>query len=389
MHDKLAYLIKHNSVVQFFFCHIMSFVFRFMGHLITIDEKLVLFNSYGGESYNDSSKVLYEAILKDERFSSFHFVWAFDNLSNFSQDKCPEVWNQRTSLVKIDTLSYFVTALKAKVWITNVNIERGLHFKKKSQIYLNTWHGTGPKKGGNAVKGRKDYDFSYVDIVCVDGQYARNEMKKYFNAKEEHLLYSGRPREDELFTFGDDDTKRVRDALHIPPGKKVLLYMPTWREYGNLELDSELWEKELSNNYVMLTRLHHFAKEKLSVSDKQFWIDVSSYQNVNDLYWIADILISDYSSAFFDYGLLGKPMVCFGYDYEQYEAGNGFLMDLKNEFPSGIKRSEKETIDFIKKMDYEAESERCKAYVAQYVQHPGSATEMCINKTYEKITKKY
>ena len=147
----------------------------------------------------------------------------------------------------------------------------------------------------------------------------------------------------------------------------------------------ETWEKQLSDEYVMLVRAHHFSKKGITISGENFWIDVSSYPNVNDLYWVADILISDYSSAFFDYGLLGKPMICFGYDYEQYEAGNGFLMDLKNEFPSGIKRTEQEVITFIKTMDYVAESNNCKAYCDGYVSHPDSATKVCIDKIYEKL----
>lgn len=379
MHDKIAWLIKHISFIQWVYQKVMSLVFRVMGLFISVDDKLVLLSSYGGDQYSDSPKVLFEAMKSDPRFAGFHYVWAFGDPAKFDVPGAEKV--------KIDTLSYFKTALRAKVWITNVNIERGLHFKKKSQVYLNTWHGTGPKKGGNAVKGRKDYDFSYVDIVCVDGKYARDEMVNWFNARDEHLLYSGRPREDELFTFTYDDTKRVRSALKIPDDKKILLYMPTWREYGNLELNTELWEKELSAEYVMLVRAHHFAKKGISVSGDRFWIDVSSYPDVNELYWVADILISDYSSAFFDYGLLGKPMVCFGYDYEKYEAGNGFLMDLKNEFPSGIKRTEVDVIEFIRSMDYQVESNRCKAYVDGYVKHPGSATQMCIDKIYEKLNK--
>ena len=264
--------------------------------------------------------------------------------------------------------------------------KRGLNFKRKPQIYLNTWHGTGPKKSGNAVKGRNDYDFSYVDIVCVDGKYARDEMVNWFKARDEHLLYSGRPREDELFTFTGADTERIRKALGVPGDRKILLYMPTWREYGDPELNTELWEKELSDEYVMLVRAHHFTRKDINVSDKQFWFNVTSYPDVNELYWIADILISDYSSAFFDFGLLGKPMVCYGYDYEKYEAGNGFLMDLKNEFPGGIRRTEEEVIRFIKTMDYQAESVRCREYVDGYVKHQENATKMCLDKIYEKLT---
>lgn len=378
MHEKIAWLIKHVPFVQWLYQKVISFAFRIMGLFVPVDDKLALIVSYGGDQYSDSPKVLFEAMKADPRFENFRYVWAFGDPAKFEVPGADKV--------KIDTLSYFKTALRAKVWITNVNIERGLHFKRKSQIYLNTWHGTGPKKGGNAVKGRKDYDFSYVDIVCVDGKYARDEMVNWFNAKDENLLYSGRPREDELFTFDSSTTERVRKELNLPDDKKVLLYMPTWREYGNLELDTALWEKKLFDKYVMLVRTHHFAKKGIAVSDKKFWVDVSSYPDVNELYWVAHVLISDYSSAFFDFGLLGKPMICFGYDYEKYEAGNGFLMDLKSEFPSGIKRTEREVIAFIQSMDYKAESIRCKTYVDGYVKHPGKATQMCIDRLSEKLT---
>lgn len=353
----------------------MSSVFRLMGLLVSIDNNLVLFSSYGGEQYSDSPKVLYEAMKNDPRFCNCNYVWAFNQPSSFAVPGSDKV--------KIDSFSYFKIALKAKIWITNVNIERGLHFKKRNQVYLNTWHGTGPKKGGNAVKGRKDYDFSYVDIVCVDGKYARDEMVNWFNAKDEHLLYSGRPREDELFRMTINDTIRIRKCLNIPDGKKCILYMPTWREYGNKELDFELWERYLADEYVILVRSHHFARNNPVVKNTGLWVDVTEYPNVNDLYWVADILISDYSSAFFDFGLLSKPMICYAYDYEQYETSFGFLMDLKNEFPGGIIRDEFEVINHIKTMDYESESSQCKEFVDGYVHHPGDATKMCLDRICE------
>lgn len=379
MHDKIAYLIKHVPLIQWLYRSIMSFIFRCIGFFIKSDDYLVLLSSYGGDQYSDSPRVIYKAMKDDPRFKRYHYVWAFADPEAFSVPGAKKV--------RIDTLPYFGIALKAKIWITNVNIERGLHFKKRSTVYLNTWHGTGPKKGGNAVQGRKDYDFSHVDIVCVDGKYARDEMVNWFNAKDKHLLYSGRPREDELLSMDELDTERIRKELSISEGKKVVLYMPTWREYGNLELNTIFWEHELADEYVILIRTHHFTKKEIVVSDKNFWIDASSYPNVNDLYWVADILISDYSSAFFDFGLLGKPMVCFAYDYEKYEAENGLLMDLKSEFPSGLKRTEEEVVEFIRTMGYEVESRRCKDYVSGYVSHQGNATQMCIDKIYEKIAK--
>ena len=126
---------------------------------------------------------------------------------------------------------------------------------------MNTWHGTGPKKGGNAVAGRKDYDFSRVDIFCCDGQYTHDIFIKWFNATDKSMLWCGRPREDELMAFTDNDRKRVRGLLGLSENMKANLYMPTWRENQLQNLNYDMWESMLEKNYCLLVRAHHFTKE--------------------------------------------------------------------------------------------------------------------------------
>ena len=375
LHGILADLIKHNESIQKIYQLVFNAIFRFVGFFIAKDENLVLLSSYGGKQYSDSPRILFEAMKKDVRFAGLRYVWAFEFPDKIEVDGAEKV--------RMDSMSYFLCALKAKVWITNVNIERGLHFKRAHTIYLNTWHGTGPKKGGNAVPGRNDYDFSQVDILCVDGKYMRDVMLQYFGACEKGLLYSGRPREDELFRFQESDRKRIRDTLGIPEDKKIILYMPTWREYGNQELKYDYWRSNLADSFVVLMRSHHFADPLRGGHEKDdFWYDVSAYPSVNELYWIADILISDYSSAFFDYGLLEKPMICYAYDYDHYAKEYGLFMDLQKEFPSGIKKSEQEVVAEIHAIadDYSGMSRLCRQYCRRYVNHHGDATEQCLNR---------
>lgn len=373
MHEKLAYAIKHYPWIQFLYKSIMSCVFKIWGLFVGFDNKLVLFTSMSGDQFSGSPRVLYEAMKEDPYFEGWHYVWAF------SQPQKNVV--QGASVIKIDSIQYFKTALRAKLWITDVNIERGLNFKKKKTIYLNTWHGTGPKKGGNAVAGRKDYDFSRVDIFCCDGQYTHDIFIKWFNANNDSMLWCGRPREDELVTFTEADKKAVRSEFGIPEHTKIVLYMPTWREEQIQTLDYAIWEKELGKDYCLFVRAHHFTKNSLlSGITSSFIKDVSGYPNVNKLYLVADYLISDYSSAFFDYGLLAKPMICFAPDYDEYKRNYGLFIDLEKEFPNGVFRYEKEVLKLIQTMDYDEEREKCGTYCAKYVTHKDNATQKCLDR---------
>ncbi len=378
LRNRIAYILKHNKALLTIYKTTMSAAIKTLGIFVKRDDFLVLFVSYSGKKFDDSPLVLFEAMKADQRFKDFHFVWAFEEPTKF------KVENADT--VKIDSLKYFITALKAKIWITNVNIERGLSFKKEGTILLNSWHGTGPKKNGNAIKSRNDYDFSNVDIFCCDGEYTKNHFVKWFNARESSMLWCGRPREDELFEFTDADTIRIRKKLNIPDEKQVLLYMPTWRDYENQDADYSLWEKRLGDKYVLLCRTHHFDMKVKSVENSNgFFIDVTTYPNVNELYWVADILISDYSSAFFDFGLLGKPMFCFANDYDKFASVTGLFIDLRSEFPNGIMESDEDLISSICKMDYDRECEKIKQYVAKYVSHPMNATQACLDRIYELL----
>ena len=382
MRDRLIYILKHNKIVQKFYVVVMSFVFKVFGMFQKTDDSLVLFVSFMGKSFNDSPKVLYDYMKSHSDYKRYHCVWAFEH-----PEKFPELES-----VKIDTLAYFKMALKAKYWITNTNIERGLKFKKKEQIYLNTWHGIALKYIGNDCPGRKDYNFDTVNYLTVSGNYDECVFKSAFNAKESSYLRCGMPRNEELWHTDDEVICQMRNKLNIPDGKKVILYAPTWRESTDggksyaikPPIHFEEWEKKLGDEYIVLFRAHHQTTKILGVKYNDFVRNVSDYPVVNDLMIVADILITDYSAIAFDYSILCKPIFCYAYDYDSYlvERGTYFLMDEK--YPNKSCRTEEELLQRIKNVDYEKECLNTKRFRDEFIQYGVGATEMCINSIFGK-----
>ena len=360
----------------------MSFVFRLWGLFIKTDNNLVLFVSFMGKSFNDSPKSIYDYMQDNSEYSKYRCIWAFEDPAKFPDLKT----------VKIDTPAYFKTALKAKYWITNTNIERGLRFKKKGQKYLNTWHGIALKYIGNDVAGRNDFNFDTVDHLCVCGDYDEKVYKTAFRAKESSYLRCGLPRNEELWNIKEKRKDDIRKKLNIPTDKKVILYAPTWRESTDggksyeikPPIHFELWKKELGDKYVVLFRAHHQTTKVLGVQYDDFVREASSYPAVNDLMIAADILITDYSAIAFDYSILCRPIFCYAYDYDTYLAERGTYFQIDEKYPNKVCQTEDELLARIKDIDYEMECANSKRFRDEFIKYGISATETCVKAEFGK-----
>ena len=382
MKQRLIYILKHNTVLQKIYKVCMSLVFRFLGFFIPTDENLVLISSFMGSNFNDSPKVIYESVRSNPQYNNLKFVWAFEH-----PEKFPELKS-----VKIDTFKYFVTALKAKYWITNTNIERGLSFKKKRTIYLNTWHGIALKKIGNDCPGRKDYNFNSVDYLCVSGEHDENVFRSAFNAVELSYIKCGMPRNDRLWNAVDAERIEMRKKLGIAEGKKIILYAPTWRDSTDGGRSYEIkppinfdkWKDELGEEYIVLFRAHHITTKVLDVCFDEFIKDASQYPDVNDLMIASDLLITDYSAIAFDYSILCKPILCYAYDYDTYLADRGTYFDMDERYPNKSCRTEDELLTKIKNINAEQECEKTQKFRDEFISHGRTATEICVRALFEK-----
>ena len=385
MRDRLIYILKHNRFIQTTYKVIMSVFFRFIGLFIKTDQKLILFSSFAGKKYNDSPKVLFEKMQADSFFSEYKMVWAFEH---------PEKFNiPGAQCVKIDTWDYFKLALKAKIWITSVNIERGLHFKKNNTIYVNTWHGAGTKKIGNACAGRNDYDLSNVDVMLVQSDFERDIFIRDFKCLENSIYKIGFPRNDELFHITEEDRAEFRQLFKIPKGKKVILYAPTWRDSkdGGLSykveppINIDKWKATLSKEYIILFRMHPFTT-LFNMEYDDFARDVSKYDNLNHLLAITDILITDYSTIVYDSAVARIPFICFGFDYERYNKERGFYFDLNKVYPGGVFYNEDNVLERIKSISNSVDVDKYEAFRNKYIQAGGNSTTIIMDELKSKLS---
>jgi CDP-glycerol glycerophosphotransferase len=147
----------------------------------------------------------------------------------------------------------------------------------------------------------------------------------------------------------------------VPEGKKAILYAPTWRDDQHvsgkgytlsLPVDFEKLRRELGDDHVILFRAHYFVANEFDFERYAgFVVDVSGVSDINDLYVASDLLVTDYSSVFFDYANLERPIVFYMYDLEAYATElRGFYLDL-DELPGPIVQTEDELVAAIRSAD--------------------------------------
>ena len=186
--------VKYSTLLYSLYYYCGSFLLRLIRVFIKSDDHLIVFISFGGRRFDDSPKSIYDALLVDKRFDSYRLIWAFISPDDFSIP--------RGIKIKTDTLKYFIILLKARVWITNSSVERGLSFSGKKSFCLNSWHGTAIKKMGTDIssdsKSFKSKAKESIDIMLAQGQYDVELFSRVFNIQKNKFKITGLPRNDEL-----------------------------------------------------------------------------------------------------------------------------------------------------------------------------------------------
>lgn len=355
-----------------------------------IDDRLVYFQTFSGRGYSDSPKALYEYMLNAPEYKDFSFVWSF---------KEPEKYefllkNGRTQIVKFRSKADNIALRKAKYWISNYRMLDYQH-PRKGQIYVQCWHGTPLKRLGydiqasdNAMNSIREIRQKYrtdarkFSWLLSPSPFATEKFATAWNlnatSQRGKILEEGYPRNDRLINAPQKECEDIRKALGIE-GKKVVLYAPTWRDNQHTsgqgytyktEVDFDRLRDELGDEYVILFRAHYLVANSFDFARYDGFVrDVSSYGDINDLYIASDLLVTDYSSVFFDYSNLCRPVIFYMYDLEHYaNEMRGFYLSL-DDLPGPIVKDESALIKEIKAAGEWKPDEKYKEFQKRFNPH--------------------
>jgi CDP-glycerol glycerophosphotransferase len=271
------------------------------------------------------------------------------------------------------TQEYYEALARSKYLISNDDMQPPFG-KRKGQVYLQTWHGTPLKRigfdisnpqfiSGTAYFDHLARDVAQWDLLLSPNPFSTPILRGAFRYDGEIGEY-GYPGND-LLSRGDtaELTARVRERLGLPAGKRVVLYAPTWRDnqvYANgrryrfdMRLDLERAWRELGQDHVFLIRGHHHMADDVPGGMRDgFAFNVTAYPDITELYLVADVLLTDYSSAMFDYAVTGRPIVFFTYDLAEYRDNlRGFYFDFEAEAPGPLLATSAEVIGALQDID--------------------------------------
>ena len=346
-----------NDLVHKMFSLIYYKVIYKIFFIFPVDEKKVFFEAYYGRQYSCNPKYIYKELK--QRNLGYKYVWSLNNINlNKELDEC--------IIVKRKSIKFLYHMATSKYWVVNCQMPANLKPRKETK-YLQTWHAAGVfKKFGldiveNLEEDKKNWmkdSKNWNSLICSTPEIT-DIYSNAFNIRKGIIYPTGLPRNDLLFMFKNDKTKieKIKEKLNIKKDKKVILYAPTFREHNgsfDFKLDINKLKVNFGEEYVILLRLHsNISKsiEKMFDNEKKegFLLDLSKYDDVQELLLISDILITDYSSIVFDFAILERPIIFYSYDLTYYEMElRGFYYDYKSFVPGPIVYFDDDIVSLLK-----------------------------------------
>ena len=322
----------------------------------------IFFEAWKGRQYSDNPRAIHEELVR--RGDPRRMVWAVEN---HGVETPPGA-----ETVLAGTRDYYRALGRARWVVSNDSMPKH-YVKREGTRYGQTWHGTPLKRIGfdieNLQMSNKNYLEQFAkevlkwDALVSPNRYSTEIFRRAF-AYEGEVLEIGYPRND-VFHRPEERAlraERTRERLGIDPAKRVILYAPTWRDNQydksgryrfTMKLDLERMHRSFGDDSVLLIRGHQLVAASVDTSMfGGFAINVSHYPDISDLYLVADVLVTDYSSVMFDFVNTGRPMVFYTHDLESYRDDlRGFYIDFEPQAPGPVLTHTSEVIEALEHLD--------------------------------------
>lgn len=327
---------------------------------LPIDEQTILLEAEQGRTLNGNIYYIAKYLSQTPKYQHFK-LYLSARAGNVKRFRQMLSFNniENIEILSLSSDAYFRILASAKYLITDTSF-LPFFVKKEGQIYLNTWHGTPLKSLGKNIQtgphgiGNGQRNFVCSDFLLFPNEYTKDHIIEDYmlaNISKSKCILSGYPR-NEIF-FDNENRSRLRVELELSD-KRVYAYMPTFRggvstgttpksdaymTYYLCELDKQLTEDE-----VLYVNLHPIVM-KSGIDFRQFQHirkfsgNYETYEFLN----IADVLVTDYSSVFFDFAVTGRKIILFPYDKEEYLADRGMYLPM-DELPFPQVRNENELL---------------------------------------------
>lgn len=326
----------------------------------------VLYESFSGNGMLDNPEAIFRELLAAPDLGHLTHIWALSDLTQYRTAVEEFAGDPRVSFVRYGSAAYYRALATSQYLVNNATFPPDFS-KRAGQVYLNTWHGTPLKRmgydidGGALATANIVRNFVQADYLLSANPFMSEQMYetgyKLNGIFRGTLVEEGYPRIDRQF-LDEKQRESVRQRLTaagIPLGdRKVVLYAPTWKgqTFGRPEDDldallahiAQIEERIDTSRYAVLLKTHQSVHAMAADRPELQRMLVPNEIPTNLVLGATDILISDYSSIFFDFLQTGRPIVFFTPDLADYAGTRGLYFEPE-EWPGPVLMSAREVGD--------------------------------------------